>query len=88
MRFYSKQHAHTCGIDLHARTMYVCCIVDSKGKIVLHQNMPARAEPLLKAIKRFRKDLVIAVECMFSWYWLPISAQTRGSPLSSAMRST
>jgi len=26
MRFYTKQHQHFCGIDLHARTMYVCIL--------------------------------------------------------------
>jgi len=24
MRFYTKHHQFYCGIDLHARTMYVC----------------------------------------------------------------
>jgi hypothetical protein len=24
MRFYTKAHKHHCGIDLHARSMYVC----------------------------------------------------------------
>jgi hypothetical protein len=24
MRFYTRQHLHYCGIDLHARTMYLC----------------------------------------------------------------
>jgi hypothetical protein len=26
MRFYTKQHQMYCGIDLHARTMYVCIL--------------------------------------------------------------
>jgi len=26
MRFYTKRHKHTCGIDLHARTMYLCIL--------------------------------------------------------------
>ena len=26
MRFYTKAHRHYCGIDLHARTMYVCML--------------------------------------------------------------
>jgi hypothetical protein len=26
MRFYSKTHQHYCGIDLHARNMYVCIL--------------------------------------------------------------
>ena len=37
MRFYTQQHAHYCGIDLHARTMYMC-ILDQAGAIVLHRN--------------------------------------------------
>ncbi len=28
MRFYTKQHLYYCGIDLHARTMYVCILQD------------------------------------------------------------
>jgi len=31
MRFYNGQHPHGCGIDLHARTMYVC-ILDAQGQ--------------------------------------------------------
>ena len=30
MRFYNQQHKYYCGIDLHARKMYVC-IIDQKG---------------------------------------------------------
>ena len=30
MRFYTTQHPFYCGIDLHARTMYVC-ILDQAG---------------------------------------------------------
>ena len=26
MRFYTKQHQFYCGIDLHARTMYLCIL--------------------------------------------------------------
>ena len=26
MRFYTQQHQFYCGIDLHARTMYVCIL--------------------------------------------------------------
>jgi hypothetical protein len=34
MRFYTQQHQFYCGIDLHARTMFVC-ILDQSGKICL-----------------------------------------------------
>ena len=47
MRFYTKQHPFYCGIDLHARTMYVC-ILSQDGEIVLHRNMPASPDALLK----------------------------------------
>ncbi|MGH9365829.1 MAG: hypothetical protein ACRD1B_11290 [Thermoanaerobaculia bacterium] len=26
MRFYTRQHKHSCGIDLHARTMCLCIL--------------------------------------------------------------
>ena len=26
MRFYTNQHRYYCGIDLHARSMYVCTL--------------------------------------------------------------
>jgi len=26
MRFYTKSHQSYCGVDLHARTMYVCIL--------------------------------------------------------------
>ena len=69
MRFYTQEHRHYCGVDLHARTMYLC-ILDQKGEVVLHKNMPASPKPFLKAIAPFREDLVVAVECIFTWYWL------------------
>jgi len=31
MRFYTQQHRYTCGIDLHARSLYVC-ILDDTGQ--------------------------------------------------------
>ena len=69
MRFYAKKHCHYCGIDLHARSMYLC-IITNDGEIVLHRNMPAAPDPFLKAIEPYREDLVVAVECIFTWYWL------------------
>jgi len=42
MKFYTKQHNHYCGIDLHARTMYVC-IIDAMGQVVFHKNMKSES---------------------------------------------
>jgi transposase len=69
MRFDTHQHPFSCGIDLHARSMYVC-IVNHAGDILLHRNMKAAPEPFLKAIAPYREGLVVAVECMFTCYWL------------------
>ena len=69
MRFYTKQHPFYCGIDLHARTMYVC-ILSQDGEVVLHRNMQAHPDALLKTIAPYRNDIVVAVECIFTWYWL------------------
>src|SRR5881409_715408 len=69
MKFYTQQHPHYCGIDLHARTMYLC-ILNQAGAIVLHSNMKADSDSFLKAIAPFRDQIVVAVECIFSWYWL------------------
>ena len=38
MRFYSKQHKYYCGVDLHAKTMYVC-IIDQEARIVKQKNI-------------------------------------------------
>ena len=79
MRFYTKQHPFYCGIDLHARTMYVC-ILSQDGEVRLHRNMKARPDALLKAIAPYRDDMVIAVECIFTWYWLADLCAQEGLP--------
>ena len=69
MRFYTHQHPFYCGIDLHARSMYVC-IVNHEGEMLLHRNRKAAPEPFLKAVAPYRDRLVVAVECIFTWYGL------------------
>ena len=69
MRFYQRRHKFYCGIDLHAKKMYLC-ILDEQGSIVLHRNIHTDPDSLRRALQPFREGLVIGVECMFSWYWL------------------
>jgi transposase len=69
MRFYNTQHPFYCGIDLHARAMYVC-ILNQAGETLLHRNMKTTPEAFLKVIAPYRPHIVVAVECMFTWYWL------------------
>src|SRR5918994_458306 len=79
MRFYTQQTQFYCGIDLHARTMYVC-ILNHDGEIVVHRNLPTRPEALLKTIAPYRENIVIAVECIFTWYWLADLCAREGLP--------
>ena len=65
MRFYNGQHEHWCGIDLHARTMYIVCILDAQGRALVHQNLRACPEAFLAAIAPYREGLVVAAECVF-----------------------
>jgi len=69
MRFYNTNHKQYCGIDLHARSMYLC-VLSHDGKTLLHKNLPTDPDVFLNAIAPFREDLVVAVECIFTWYWL------------------
>jgi hypothetical protein len=79
MRFYTTQHPFYCGIDLHARNMYVC-ILNQAGETLLHRNMKTNPDTFLKAIAPYREGIVVAVECMFTWYWLADLCADAGIP--------
>jgi len=69
MRFYTNSHPYYCGIDLHARTLYVC-IIDDKGDTLVHKEIKAKPEPLIKLIKPYIGNVIVGVECMHCWYWI------------------
>ena len=39
MRFYNQQHKYYCGIDLHARSMYICVVPTRQGVHLPHDSM-------------------------------------------------
>jgi transposase len=47
---------------------------------MLHRNMKASPETFLKAIAPYREALVVAVECIFTWYWLADLCAQEGIP--------
>ena len=49
--------------------MYTC-VLDQEGKVLLHRDLPTDPDVFLKTIAPFRENLAVAVECMFTWYWL------------------
>jgi transposase len=79
MRFYTTQHPFYCGIDLHARTMYVC-ILDQNSEVLVHRNMKTSPEAFLNVIAPYRPGIVVAVECMFTWDWLADLCADEGIP--------
>lgn len=49
--------------------MYLC-ILNHEGKIVLHRDIKAEPDVFIKIIAPYREDIVVAVECIFTWYWI------------------
>jgi transposase len=81
MRFLKAQHQFYIGIDLHARTMYVC-VMDNTGAVVYHKNMPSTPASLDHVIGKFGTDVVIGVECIFTWYWIADFCSERSIPFA------
>src|SRR2546427_1480750 len=46
------------------------CILDATGQVLVHRNVKSTPEAFLETIAPYRDDLVVAAECMFTWYWL------------------
>ena len=70
MKYYASTTEFNCGIDLHARQMYVC-VMDRTGKKLVHTNIKNNDfNFFLKLVSPYRHDLTVCAECMFGWYWL------------------
>ncbi len=59
--------------------MYLC-ILNQEGEAVVHRNMKTDPVLFLKVIAPYREDLVVAVECIFTWYWLADLCAREGIP--------
>ena len=79
MNFYTQQHKYYCGIDLHAKSMYLC-ILNQEGNLMLQRNIRTGPEVFLKTIAQYREDIVVAVECIFTWYWIADLCQREHIP--------
>ncbi len=58
MRFYKQQHRYYCGIDLHARKMYIC-IINHNGKVKVHKNIETDPELFFELVFPFTEDVII-----------------------------
>lgn len=78
MKYYTTTTQFNCGIDLHARQMYVC-VMDREGKKLVHTNIKDNNFAyFLKLVEPYRHDLTVCCECMFGWYWLADACQEAG----------
>jgi len=78
MKYYTSTTEYNCGIDLHARQMYVC-VMDRQGKKLVHTNVLNNDfSYFLKLIEPYKHDLTVCCECMFGWYWLSDACQKAG----------
>ena len=69
MKFYNHQHPFYCGIDLHARILYVC-ILDDQGNTLVHEKISNDSNALLELLKPYLGNIIVGVECMHRWYWV------------------
>jgi hypothetical protein len=69
MNFYTRQQKHYCGIDRHARAMYVG-ILDQQGTKLVHKNLPTTPEAFLRVLAPYKEEIVVGVEGMVTWDWL------------------
>ena len=62
MKYYTSTTEFNCGIDLHARQMYVC-VMDRVGTKLVHTNIQGNEFAyFLKRIEPYRHDLTIVCE--------------------------
>ncbi|MBU1086128.1 MAG: transposase, partial [Candidatus Omnitrophica bacterium] len=70
MRFYISHTKFYCGVDLHARNIYIC-IMDKNRNILEHRNLKnQQTDLLLKLIAPYKESIVVACESCYAWYWL------------------
>ena len=59
--------------------MYMC-VLDAAGQTRVHRNVKSNPDAFLETIAPYRDDLVVAAECMFTWYWLAGVCAAEGIP--------
>src|SRR5207249_4794708 len=65
MKYYTSTTEFNCGIDLHARQMYVC-VMDRQGKKLVHTNVLNNDfSYFLKLVEPYKQDLTVRCDCMF-----------------------
>jgi hypothetical protein len=75
MRLYKHPHRFYCGIDLHARTLYLH-VLDHGGKTRYEKNIPARPDTFLDAVEPRRPSVA---RLSMPWTRVVVSPSSFGS---------
>ena len=54
------------------------CIIDNQGNKIFHKNMDADPLHLKQVLEPYKADLIVGVECVFTWYWLADCCENNG----------
>ena len=87
MRFYNRQHRFYCGIDLHARTMFVV-IMDQAGSILLERNVKTDPKVFLSLLAPYREDVVVASPTSAAVSTTSAGAWSNDSPTPPSARAS
>ncbi|NIV93875.1 IS110 family transposase [candidate division KSB1 bacterium] len=68
-----------CGVDLHARTSYLC-VLDRSGGIQLRRNIPNDFQIFKEFMRPFVGGLVVGCESTYNYYWLLDGCREAGIP--------
>jgi hypothetical protein len=56
------------------------CLLDQRGAVLVHRHRKTAPETFLQTIAPYREGLVVAVACLFPWYWLADLCADEGIP--------
>lgn len=79
MNYAQINQRYFCGVDLHAKSMYLK-IVDREGRILYKRNMPNNFAQFKQILDPFLPDVAVGVESTFNYYWLYDGCVEAGIP--------
>jgi hypothetical protein len=44
-----------------------CGVLDADGEVCVHTNIRTNSQAFLQVLQPFREDVVVCVECLFTW---------------------
>jgi len=69
MEYLKFNKQYYCGVDLHAKSIYVC-LMNYNGKVFIHRKVPSDPLMFMNTIEAFKDNLVVGAESTFNWYWI------------------